>query len=428
MDFNIDEPYVLISIKNCNCLIIYFTVFLLQINYSSSNMSLNCTCIFILSLQWSRFHALLLSLLCLINQLTYSTIWFITWYGHSILYLTSVLITELSNKHKFSSNYNDNQKTFPDIWGCVLIYHYYNIVIIIFFIVPTGYLLYMVCNQLMYACVSVTYVFVYYIIMVYSITLVFQFTKYVTSRIDKTKSRIANKILTYVIYTCFSTIKFYISLLEATNKLRKAIIYLWHKITIIHFVYEVWYKYLLSCEWRKGREVSSQWVPIYLFIYCFVIYCYYTYYCYSIHINGYLTNILTNNYTFNYTTKWDEDLNISRLSNMENNKIANVSSLMTRYSGSSFFLLNHYNEDLIIVPKYLLSPAINVCICLLLLSSYCYVHSLERCQFFSIHFHYMYNTCRHVHIHNTAKGKYQGGGLQIVYIHPWVYSKFTDYG
>ena len=104
MDFNTDEPYVLISIKNYNCLIIYFTVFLIQINYSS-NMSLNCTCIFILSLQWSRFHALLLSLMCLINQLTYTTIWFITWYGNSILYLTCVLTTELSNKHVIIMTY-----------------------------------------------------------------------------------------------------------------------------------------------------------------------------------------------------------------------------------------------------------------------------------------------------------------------------------
>ena len=84
--------------------------------------------------------------------------------------------------------------------------------------------------------------------MVYAITLVFPFTNYVTSRIDKTKSRIANKSPTYVFCTCFITIKLYISLPEATHKLRKAKIYLWPKITIIHFVYEVWYKYLFSCE------------------------------------------------------------------------------------------------------------------------------------------------------------------------------------
>ena len=64
----------------------------------------------------------------------------------------------------------------------------------------------MVCNQLMFASACVTYVLVYYITMVYSITLVFQFTNNVTSRIDETKSRLANKILTYVIYTCFITI------------------------------------------------------------------------------------------------------------------------------------------------------------------------------------------------------------------------------
>ena len=99
--------------------------------------------------------------------------------------------------------------------------------------------------------------------------------------------------------------------------------YWWHKITIIHFVYEVWYRYLLSYEWQEGGESSSQWVPIYLFIYCLVIYSYYTYNCYSIPINDYLTNMLTKHYTSSYTKKWDEDLNSRRLSNMKKYKIAN---------------------------------------------------------------------------------------------------------
>ena len=56
--------------------------------------------------------------------------------------------------------------------------------------------------------------------------------------------------------------------------------------------------------------------------------------------------------------------------------------------------------------------------------SYCYVHSLERYQFFSIH---SLSTCiihvdRHVQFHNTAKSKHQGGGLQIVYIFKIVYA------
>ena len=111
-----------------------------------------------------------------------------------------------------------------------------------------------------------------------------------------------------------------------------------------------------TCSHVKGGKAESLPHNRCLFIYCLVIYSYYTYNCYSIHINGYLTNILTNNYTLSYSTKWDEDLNCSRLSNMKNNKIANFSYLMTSYSGSSFFLLNHYNEDLIIIPKYLLVP------------------------------------------------------------------------
>ena len=40
--------------------------------------------------------------------------------------------------------------------------------------------------------------------------------------------------------------------------------------------------------------------------------------------------------------------------------------------------------------------------------------SLERYQFFSIHFLYIYNTCRRVQFHNTAKGKHQGVGFKLV--------------
>ena len=74
--------------------------------------------------------------------------------------------------------------------------------------------------------------------------------------------------------------------------------------------------------------------------------------------------------------------------------IQNVLVLLYVWKASLLFMVMSYKNEII-----------NVYICLLLNRSYCYVHSLERYQFFNIHFLYKYNICRHVQFHNTAKGK-----------------------
>ena len=55
------------------------------------------------------------------------------------------------------------------------------------------------------------------------------------------------------------------------------------------------------------------------------------------------------------------------------------------------FLLYVWKASLLFIVMSHENEIINVYKCLLLHMSYCYVQSLERYQFFSIHFLYMYN-------------------------------------
>ena len=98
-----------------------------------------------------------------------------------------------------------------------------------------------------------------------------------------------------------------------------------------------------------------------------------------------------------------------------------------------FQLMYHTLTNVVshIVSTFIISLAITVCMCSSRLIVYSHVPLLERYalqRYYVIHVVFIYNAFILVLSQYTTKGKYQGGENLLFHIHPWVYSKYTDYG
>ena len=110
-----------------------------------------------------------------------------------------------------------------------------------------------------------------------------------------------------------------------------------------------------------------------------------------------------------------------------------INCVQVKYLVRQSKITNHNRTNVVshIVRTFLISLAITVCMCSSLLIVYSHVPLLERYalqRYYVIHVVFMYNACILILSHYTAKGKHQGGGNLFFHMHPWVYSKYTDYG
>ena len=180
-----------------------------------------------------------------------------------------------------------------------------------------------------------------------------------------------------------------------------------------HFMYEVWYMYEYSCsEGREGSVPPSQCLTIRVLPYLFSICIYYVCSHYYTHTNGYRTHTIIS---------------------IKNIVGCKINCVQVKYLIRQSKITNHNRTNVVshIVRTFLISLAITVCMCSSMLIVYSHVPLLERYalqRYYVIHFVFMYNACILVLSHYTAKGKHQGGGNLFFHMHPWVYSKYTDYG
>ena len=178
-------------------------------------------------------------------------------------------------------------------------------------------------------------------------------------------------------------------------------------------MYEVWYMYVYSCsEGREGSVPPPQCLSIHVHPYLFHICIYYVCLRYYTHTNGYRTHT------------------IITIKNIVGCKI-NCVPVKYLIRQSKIKKYNRTNVVSHIVSTFIISLAITVCMCSSRLIVYSHVPLLEMYalqRYYVIHVVFMYNAFILVLSHYTTKGKHQGGGNLLFHMHPWVYSKYTDYG
>ena len=108
-----------------------------------------------------------------------------------------------------------------------------------------------------------------------------------------------------------------------------------------------------------------------------------------------------------------------------------INYIQVKYLIGQYNLKNHNRTNVVshIVCKFIISLAITVCMCSSMLIVYSHVPLLKRYALqrnYVMHVVSLYNAYILILSHYRTKGKLQVGLL--FHMHPWVYSKYTDYG